>query len=67
MVKSKDNLRHQLYVIIFGTHTKAGRTFDLFLIVAIIASLTVLILESIPEIRAQWRNELRMLERRSGQ
>lgn len=62
MIKSNESLKHQLYVIIFGTHTKAGKTFDLFLIVAIVASLTVLILESIPEFRAQWHTELRLIE-----
>lgn len=58
----RKSLRHHLYVIIFGTHTKAGRAFDIALIVAILSSLVVLILESIPTVAAQWSNELRYLE-----
>ncbi|MFM2590547.1 ion transporter [Vibrio sp. TBV020] len=58
----RNSLRHHLYVIIFGTHTKAGRAFDIALIVAIISSLIVLVLESIPSVYAQWARELRYLE-----
>ncbi|HAH02124.1 MAG TPA: ion transporter, partial [Vibrio sp.] len=31
---SRKPLKHHLYVIIFGTHTPAGRAFDISLIVA---------------------------------
>lgn len=58
----RNSLRHHLYVIIFGTHTKAGRAFDIALIVAIISSLIVLVLESIPAINAKWATELRYIE-----
>ncbi|GLT17615.1 ion transporter [Vibrio zhanjiangensis] len=55
-------LKHYLYIIIFGTHTKAGRAFDIALIIAILSSLAVLVLESVPSIAMQWKTELRYLE-----
>ncbi|GAA5645380.1 MULTISPECIES: ion transporter [Vibrio] len=55
-------LKHRLYVIIFGTHTRAGKIFDLALITAIFSSLVVLVLESIPEIKAEWATTLRLFE-----
>ncbi|MCG6424076.1 ion transporter, partial [Vibrio parahaemolyticus] len=59
---SRQSLKHHLSVIIFGTHTPAGRAFDIGLIVAILTSLLVLLLESLPSIRAQWASELKYLE-----
>ncbi|GEM77260.1 ion transporter [Vibrio sagamiensis] len=56
------SLRHRLYVIIFGTHTRAGRIFDIGLIIAIFASLVVLTLESLPSIMADWSTQLRYTE-----
>ncbi|MGF1720237.1 ion transporter [Vibrio kyushuensis] len=58
----RHSLKHHLYVIIFGTHTPAGRIFDISLIVAIIASLIVLVLDSIPALNAQWANTFMYLE-----
>ncbi|NOI80414.1 ion transporter [Vibrio tubiashii] len=58
----RHSLKHHLYVIIFGTHTKAGRAFDLALIVAILSSLIVLVLESIPSIKTSWGTQLRYVE-----
>ncbi|MDH6019094.1 ion transporter [Vibrio splendidus] len=59
---SRKPLKHHLYVIIFGTHTPAGRAFDISLIVAILASLLVLILESIPNVMTEWSQQLRYIE-----
>ncbi|MEZ9441675.1 ion transporter [Vibrio sp. 10N.222.54.F12] len=59
---SRKPLKHHLYVIIFGTHTPAGRAFDISLIVAILASLLVLILESIPNVMTEWSQPLRYIE-----
>jgi len=59
---SRHSLKHHLYVIIFGTHTTAGRAFDISLIVAIIASLIVLVLDSIPALNAKWANVFMYLE-----
>ena len=57
----RHSLKHHLYIIIFGTHTRAGRIFDISLLVAIIASLVVLILESLP-MMTNWSQELRYIE-----
>ncbi|SHO55998.1 ion transporter [Vibrio quintilis] len=56
------SIKNHLYVIIFGTHTKGGKIFDLCLIVTILSSLFVLVLESIPDVDTEWHNELRYLE-----
>ncbi|MDF1575291.1 MAG: ion transporter [Bacteroidales bacterium] len=41
------NLRNRIFVIIFGTDTRAGKTFDVLLLWMIILSVTVVILESV--------------------
>ncbi|USD66077.1 ion transporter [Vibrio sp. SCSIO 43136] len=56
------SLKHHLYVIIFGTHTKGGRRFDIALIVAILSSLLVLVLDSIPELNTLYGQEFRYAE-----
>ncbi|CAH1531506.1 putative Potassium voltage-gated channel subfamily KQT; potassium channel, VIC family [Vibrio rotiferianus] len=58
----RKSFKHHLYVIIFGTHTRAGRAFDIALIIAIITSLVVLILESLPSVMTEWSQELRYIE-----
>lgn len=55
-------LKHQLYVIIFGTHTRAGRIFDIVLIAAILMSLTVLLLHSTEKFGTEWDGVLIKLE-----
>ncbi|WP_146442995.1 ion transporter [Vibrio kanaloae] len=59
---SRQPIKHHLYVIIFGTHTRAGRAFDISLIIAIVASLIVLILESIPSVATEWSQHLHYIE-----
>ncbi|PMH40609.1 ion transporter [Vibrio sp. 10N.286.49.B3] len=59
---TEDSLKHRLYIIIFGTHTKAGRIFDIALIISILASLIVLTLDSIPSVKAEWQSLLTYLE-----
>ncbi|MGR5132288.1 ion transporter [Vibrio alfacsensis] len=58
----RKSIKHHLYVVIFGTHTRAGRAFDIALIIAIITSLVVLILESLPSVMTEWSQELRYIE-----
>ena len=41
-------LRHRLYQIIFKTDTKAGRRFDLVLLYLILASVVIVLVESVP-------------------
>lgn len=57
-----NRLQHQLYVIIFGHSTRAGRAFDITLIIAILLSLTVLILHSIEGFASDWDNEFVIIE-----
>ncbi|KJY85200.1 ion transporter [Vibrio galatheae] len=59
---TRHSLQHHLYIVIFGTHTKAGRAFDITLIAAILASLAVLVFESVPSVNANWGIQLRYLE-----
>jgi len=48
---AKVNLRKKLFVIIFGTDTRAGRTFDVILLWMIILSVTAVVLESVSSFR----------------
>lgn len=57
-----NKLKHWLYVTIFGTHTKAGRIFDILLIVAIMASLIVLVLGTIEPYATRFQKELVAIE-----
>lgn len=50
--------KHKLYVLIFRTDTRAGHLFDIFLIGAILCSLLVLVMESIPDINQHWSEQL---------
>jgi voltage-gated potassium channel len=45
-----ETFRHELYVIIYRSDTPAGRWFDVGLIVCILASATVIVLDSVAEI-----------------
>jgi voltage-gated potassium channel len=48
-------LRRKLHVIVFGTSTKAGRSFDVFLLWTILFSVLVVMLESVPEYGNSYR------------
>jgi voltage-gated potassium channel len=54
--------RQRTYEIIFGHHTPMGRAFDVALIVSIIASVIVVMLESVQSIRAEYGAVLRAME-----
>lgn len=62
MNKEKKTLKHKTYVVIFGTHTNAGKIFDIWLIIAIFISLLVLLLDSISSINNQWSTTFQLLE-----
>ncbi|MFD2180000.1 ion transporter [Veronia pacifica] len=47
MENKQTPLQKHLYTMIFGTHTKAGKAFDIALIVVIISSIVVLMLDSV--------------------
>ncbi len=54
--------RRRTYQIVFGHDTREGRLFDVVLIIAILASVAAVFLESIPEVRASYETQLRVLE-----
>lgn len=47
-------MREKLRTVIFGTHTSAGKTFDVILLWLIVTSILCVIVESIPEARAAY-------------
>jgi voltage-gated potassium channel len=55
-------LRARLHEIIFEADTPEGRLFDLLLLVAILASVTVVVLDSVASVRARIGPTLRALE-----
>ncbi len=55
-------LRHRLHEIIFEADTPAGRAFDIALLVAILASVLVIMLESVVAYRENYGTVLRALE-----
>jgi len=55
-------MRTRLHTIIFGTDTKAGKNFDLILLIIILASVLVVLLESIPGWRMNYGEELSIIE-----
>ena len=54
--------RKRLYEIVFESDTAAGRAFDVVVITAIVASVAVVLLESVQGARARWGPELRAAE-----
>ncbi|MCU1752566.1 ion transporter [Pseudomonas sp. 6D_7.1_Bac1] len=61
-MNSNDTWRNRLYVIIFHTDTVAGRRFDSTLLLIILASLVVVILDSIDEVHQNFANTLAYIE-----
>src|SRR5688572_322798 len=54
--------RNRLHEIIFESDTRAGRVFDIALILLIVLSVAVVLLESVQEFRAEYREQLIFLE-----
>ena len=55
-------VRHRTYAVIFGHDTRPGRIFDVVLIVVILASVLVIMLESVASVRAEYGSLLRGAE-----
>lgn len=55
-------MKAKLREVIFGTHTRAGRNFDLILLVLILASVLVVMVESIPSWREKFGESLHVIE-----
>ena len=60
--KPMNSLRLQIYTIIFEADTKAGMLFDRWLIALILASVGVVIMDSVPGIHAHFGAPLKVLE-----
>ena len=60
--KPRDGWRERLYVVVFEHGTPAGRAFDIALLVAILASVFAVVLESVPMVRQRWGSELVAIE-----
>ncbi|MGL6070153.1 ion transporter [Craterilacuibacter sp.] len=54
--------RRKLYIIIFEADTRAGRTFDILLLLAIVASVLCVMLESVAGIRNSYGTQLKVLD-----
>jgi voltage-gated potassium channel len=50
--------RRRLHAVVFEADTRAGRAFDVALIACILASIGLVILESVPAIGRRWQREL---------
>lgn len=55
-------LRHRLYRMFFHHEDRAERNFDLWLILAILASVLVVMLDSVPSVKARWHDALYVAE-----
>ncbi len=61
--KAKEvRFRRQLNVVIFGADTPLGKLFDVVLLWAIVLSIALVILESVPVVKAEYGTLLRSLE-----
>lgn len=60
--KPPEGWRRRLYNVIFEADTKAGRTFDIALVIAILLSILVVVLDSVPSINAQHDITMNRLE-----
>ena len=50
------NLRNRIFIIIFGSDTRAGKNFDIILLWMIILSVTVVVLESVTTVRESYHH-----------
>ena len=57
-----DSFKEALYSVIFGYESKAGRVFDVILIVTIFVSVLAVMLDSVPSINAEYHHVLYFLE-----
>lgn len=62
--RKRDSWRDALYVVIFEADTRAGQVFDIVLLMAIVASIAVISLETVDyfENSLPWRNSLYAIE-----
>lgn len=58
----KKGWKYKLNEIIYGTHTPAGRLFDIVLLIVIVYSVIIVMLESVPRIDAKYHSFLNISE-----
>ena len=58
----ENRLKHKIFDIIFETNTKAGKLFNIVLLILILISVGLVMLESIPAINARYHKTLVILE-----
>ncbi|WP_422079788.1 ion transporter [Ulvibacterium sp.] len=56
------NWRYKLHALIYGTHTRAGKLFDIILLVVIVYSIIVVMLESVPRFDVKYHRFLDISE-----
>ncbi|MEM6749913.1 MAG: ion transporter [Planctomycetota bacterium] len=61
-LRNRARWRRQLESVIFGTQTRAGRAFDLVLLVVILASVVAVSLETVPSVQADYGGYLYAVE-----
>ena len=61
-INSKHDWKDKLYVIIFRATTPAGKSFDLWLLIAIVISVLIVLADSVPAIHAKHGEILYVLE-----
>lgn len=59
---NKKSLRKKLYTIIFQANTKAGKAFDIILLIVIVSSIFIVMLESVNSINAKYYSVFYSLE-----
>ncbi|MCY3818714.1 MAG: ion transporter [Gammaproteobacteria bacterium] len=57
-----ENFRERTFNLVFGGVTKAAKTFDVIVVGAILASVSVVIIDSVPAANAVWHPQLRSAE-----
>lgn len=57
-----DLIRQRIYIVIYGTNTRAGKLFDVFLLIFILLSVAVVMLESVQEIDKKYHTALIIAE-----
>lgn len=60
--KNKSKLKQWLGIVVFGTTTRLGRIFDIALLWAILISILIIILESVPSINREYGDYLKAAE-----
>jgi voltage-gated potassium channel len=58
----QSQLRNRIYRIVFGTDTRAGKLFDIVLLWLILASVMVVMLESVPRLSANYKQAFYIIE-----